>query len=225
MRAKIVVAFIAVFLAAASLSALSIDELDANFGLIFIGTSAPAPAATGPSIITPLFGVSLPMKLDGPFFIEPMVEFYTTHYRWTGTAVAPAAQETLDGFLTLGTLISFHGGVRYALSPVLTMGGSIGVDLLLRFPIEFLSVDPNATADTGSAFGWFFGSARFLYPEARLFLRWQVTDAIGLVFNLRAWYPLFRLWDAQALPFPDQFMFAAGLGFAVRLGRPAAESK
>ena len=218
MRAKVVVAVIGAMLAASSLSALSLDDLDVNFGIIYIGTTDPV--ASGPSIITPLYGLSLPIQVSGPFFIEPMLEFYTTFYQWTGTAVAPAAMENAQGFLTLGTLVSFHGGARWAVSPAITLGGSVGIDFLLRFPIEFLMADQNAAADTGSGLGWFFGAARFLYPEARLFMKWQVTPAIGLVLNVRAWYPLFQLWDGQNLPFPDQFMFAGGIGFAVRLGRP-----
>ena len=220
MRAKVVIALFGALFVASSLSALTVDELDVNVGLIYIGTTDPN--ALGPSIVTPLYGVSLPMQLSGPFFIEPMLELYTTFYRWTGTAVAPAAMESGDGFLTLGALLSMHGGVRYKISPVLSAGGSLGIDFLLRFPIEFLMPDQNTAADTGSGFGWFFGAARFIYPELRGFLRWQVTDDIGLVFNVRAWFPLFELWAGQSLPFPDQFMFGGGIGFAVRLGRPSS---
>ncbi len=219
MKVKVVIAVICALLAASSASALSIDELDVNFSIIYIGTTDPA--ASGPSIVTPLYGVSLPMQVAGPFFIEPMLELYTTFYQWTGTAVAPAAMENAQGFLTLGSLLSMHGGVRWAVSPAIVLGGSLGIDFLLRFPIEFLMADQNPAADTGSGLAWFFGAARFLYPEARLFFRWQLTPAIGLVVNARAWYPLFELWAGQGLPFPDQFMFAGGIGFAVRLGRPA----
>jgi hypothetical protein len=219
MRAKVVVAMIGAMLVASSLSALAVDELDVSFGIITIGTTDPG--ASGPSIVTPLYGVSLPMQVSGPFFIEPMLEFYTTFYQWTGTAVAPAAMENAQGFLTLGTLLSFHGGARWAVSPAITLGGSLGIDFLLRFPIEFLMPDQNAAANTSAGLGWFFGAARFIYPETRLFMRWQVSPAIGLVFNLRAWYPLFHLWDGQNRPFVDQFMFAGGIGFSVKLGRPA----
>jgi hypothetical protein len=222
MRAKVAVAVICALLAATSASALTLDELDVNFGFIYIGTMDPA--ALGPSIVTPLYGVSLPMQIVGPFFIEPMIEFYSTYYLWTGTAVAPAAMETgnaKNGFFAIGSFISFHAGLRWAVSPVITLGGSLGVDFLLRFPAEFLMADPNTESDTASPLDWFFTSGRFIYPEMRLFMKWQATDAVGLVVNARAWYPLYQLWEGQAFPFPDQFMFAGGIGFAVKLGRPA----
>jgi hypothetical protein len=216
MRVKVVAAVLGALLAATSLSALTVDELDINFGLISIGNTIPG--ASGPPIITPLYGVSLPMQLSEPFFVEPMLEFYTTYYEVLGTNVAPSAFETGTSFLTLGMLLSLHGGARWNVSPVLVAGGSVGLDFLLRLPIEFLSSDPNAAADTGYAFTWFL--TRSIYPEVRGFLRWQVTDAIGLVFNVRVWYPIFQLW-AGGFPFPDQFMLAGGIGFAVKLARPS----
>jgi hypothetical protein len=222
MRAKVVAAMIGALLVATSVSALTLDELDVNFGFIYIGTTDPE--ALGPSIVTPLYGVSLPMQIIGPFFVEPIVEFYTTYYRWTGVAVAPAAMETgnaKNGFFALGSLISLHAGLRWAVSPVITLGGSLGVDFLLRFPAEFLMADQNTTSDTASPLDWFFTSGRFIYPEARLFMKWQATEAVGLVVNARAFYPLYQLWEGQLFPFPDQFMFVGGIGFAVRLGHPA----
>jgi hypothetical protein len=39
--------------------------------------------------------------------------------------------------------------------------------------------------------------------------------------NVRAFYPLFHLWDGLNAPFLDQFMFSGGIGVAIRLGRPA----
>jgi hypothetical protein len=222
MRAKVAAAVIGALLAAASASALTVDELDVNFGFIYIGTADPS--ALGPSIVTPLYGVSLPIQLVGPFFVEPVIEFYSTYYMWTGTAVAPAAMETgnvNNAFFAIGSLISLQAGVRWPVSRVITLGGALGVDFLLRFPAEFLMADPNTTSDTSSPLAWFYQSGRFVYPEVRLFMKWQATEAVGLVVNLRAWYPLYQLWDGQPFPFPDQFMFAGGIGFAIRLGRAA----
>jgi len=225
MRAKVVVAMIGALLTAASLSALTVDELDVKFDMLYIGTTDPG--ALGPSIVTPLYGVSLPIGIVGPFFVEPMIQFYTTYYRWTGTAVAPAAMETgnaMNGFFAVAALVSLHAGLRWPVTPVITVGGSLGLDVLARFPAEFLMADPNTESDTGSALGWFFSAGRFFYPELRAFMKWQATPAVGLVVNLRAWYPLYQFWEGQDFPFPDQFMFAAGIGIAVRLGKPAPKT-
>jgi len=208
-----------VLVAAIPASALTVDELDINAGLIFIGTTDAG--ATGPSPIVPIFGASLPMGITGPFFVEPMLEFFGTYYLWTGTNVAPASAEWGTGFFTIGTLLSFHAGIRYDVTPVLRLGGSLGLDFLLRFPFEFQNSTSGDVADQSSALGYFFSEGRFFYPETRFFLRWQISDPFALTVNLRAYYPLFHLWDGLSQSFLEQFMFSGELGFGVRLGAPA----
>ena len=225
MRLK-VAAVLLIALASASQSFASptvfgfaLNELDVNASLMVIGSVPPA-GLGDVSPIVQLIGVSVPVRLSGPYFLEPMLEFFGTNYEWddtSGTAF-PTQAEAGAGFFTLGTLISMHAGASFPVSPVLSLGGSLGLDLLLRFPLEFINKSAESVDGRLPALGYFFGKVRFLYPETRLFLRWQVTDAVGLVVNLRAFYPLFHLWDGLGQSFFDQFMFSGGLGFAVRLG-------
>ncbi|HUI70566.1 MAG TPA: hypothetical protein VL354_08570, partial [Spirochaetia bacterium] len=68
MRVKTVIAalLLAVVPALGFAFSLSISELDVNAGLLFIGTSQGAP-----SPITQSIGVSMPLKIGGPYFVEP----------------------------------------------------------------------------------------------------------------------------------------------------------
>jgi hypothetical protein len=196
--------------------ALSLNELDVNASLMVIGSVPPA-GHGDVSPIVQLFGASLPLHLSGPFYIEPGLEFFGQLYEWVDAdAVAvPTQIETASGFWTLGALISIHAGARFPLTSQLSLGGSIGADFLLRFPIELQNKDASGM---GPALIYFFAKGRFFYPETGVSLIWQVSDAIGLILNLRAFYPLFHLWDGMDQPFIDQFMFAGGLGIAIRLG-------
>ena len=63
-----------------------------------------------------------------------------------------------------------------------------------------------------------YGSGRFFYPETRFFLRWHVTEPVDLLVNLRAFYPVFHLWDGSGQPFWDQLMVSFGIGFGIKLG-------
>lgn len=196
--------------------ALSISELDVNGSLMVVGSVPPA-GHGDVSPVVQLFGASLPLKLAGPFYIEPKLEFFGLLYEWVdadGVAV-PTQIETASGFWTLGTLISMHAGARFPLSSQLSLGGSIGADFLLRFPIELWN---KGASGMGSAQSYFFAKGRFFYPETTFSVIWQVSEPIGLVFNLRALYPIFHLWDGMGQPFIDQFMFAAGIGIAIKLG-------
>jgi hypothetical protein len=229
MRLKVAVALAVVLVSVSPVFAFPIfglqaDELDINGSIMVIGSVPPAGYGQGSTIVT-LIGVSLPMKLPAPFFIEPDIEFFGWPYRWTGTSAVPTASEDGLGFFVFGMLIGMQGGISYAVSPAVTLGGTIGLDLLVRFPIELQNTGATVVSGESSAMGYFYGSLRFLYPETRFFLRWHLSDPIELLFNLRAWYPVFHFWDGQGLPFLDQFMISAGIGVAINLQSPPALRK
>jgi hypothetical protein len=222
MRLKVAAVLLVILAIATPGFALSINELDVNASLMVIGSTS---SYGDVSPVVQLFGVSLPLHVSGPFYLEPMLEFFGTDYEWTPDATAvPAQIEAAAGFWTLGTLISMHGGVRFALTPKVSLGGSVGLDFLLRFPLEFFN-DAQASVDgRGPALNYFFAKGRFFYPETRVSVIWQVSEPIGLIFNLRAFYPVFHLWDGMGQPFIDQFMFSGGIGIAIRLGPASAAS-
>jgi hypothetical protein len=229
MRLKVAAALAVVLVSASPVFAFPIfgmqaNELDINANIMVIGSVPPAGYGQGSTIVT-MIGASLPIKLAAPFFIEPDVEFFGWPYRWTGTSAVPTASEDGLGFWVLGMLLSMQGGISYPVSPAVTLGGTIGLDLLVRFPLELQNSGPTVIEGEGSAMGYFYGALRFLYPETRFFLRWHLSDPIELLFNLRAWYPVFHLWDGQALPFLDQFMISAGIGVAISLTSPPSLQK
>lgn len=226
MRLRVAVALIIVCAVAAPGFALSINELDINASLMLVGNTS---SYGDVSPIIQVFGASLPLKLAGPFYIEPKLEFFGLLYQWVdASAIAvPTQIETASGFWTLGTLISMHAGARFPLNSQLSLGGSIGTDFLLRFPIELWN--QGATGE-GSALNYFFAKGRFFYPETTFSVIWQVSEPVGLIFNIRALFPVFHLWDGMGQPFIDQFIIGAGIGVAIRLGpapkasAPAASS-
>ena len=217
MRAK--AAAVLVFaLAAAPVFSITLTEVDANFSLLFIG-SAPPDGFGGPSPVLQSVGASLPLAIGGPFFLEPTIDFFGTYYEWTGTRAVPTSIEAGPGFFTLGALLTLQSGLSYPVSPVVTLGGSLGLDFILRFPFDFSADNADRLAGKGPALAYFFGKGRFFSPETRFFVRWQVSETTGLVFNARVVYPVHHLWDGEGLPFVDQLMVSAGLGFVIRLSR------
>jgi hypothetical protein len=215
MRIRSAVIFALLALSVIPACALSLDELDIRTGLILIGTAGTG--ATSPSPIVPVIGAGLPIGLSAPFYMEPMLDLFGTYYHWTGTNASPAASEAGDGFYTVGILTGFHGGVRFDVTPALRLGGSLGLDFLIRFPFEFQNTSSSVINGMGSAFGYFFSSGRFFYPETRFFLHWQLSDPLAFGLDLRAFYPLFHLWDGMSQSFFEQFMLSAGIGFDVKI--------
>jgi hypothetical protein len=209
----------------AVISALSIDELDANVGLAFIGSNPPAGVSDPNLGVPPMLGISVPLRLRAPFFLEAGVDFIGWYYEWTSSTAVITQAENGVGFFTIGTLISFQTGVSFPVTPVLSLGGTLGVDVLVRFPFELQNTSDTVKSGENSALSWFYGSGRFFYPETRFFLRWHLSEPVDLLVNFRAFYPVFHFWDGSGQPFWDQFMVSAGVGFAIRLRPPAAATQ
>ena len=216
MGGRIILAVLAALTFSARAQALAITEVDANAGLLLIG-STPPPATGGPSPIVQHIGASVPMALPAPFFLEPSLDLFSTYYEWTGSRSVPTSYESGPGFFTIAAILAVQGGASFPVSENVSLGGSLGLDFLLRFPFDFSSDNAQRTKGKGPSLDYFFGQGRFFYPETRFFARWQLSNWLALVFNLRAFFPLFHLWDQEGLPFTDQFMVSAGLGFAIRL--------
>ncbi len=226
MRLKAACLLLALCVFVPTAPALSLTDIDANASILAIGTYPPA-AYGGPNpALTYLLGVSLPLWLTNIFFLEPDLELFGTLYEWTGdygTAV-PAIEDAEASFFTLGALVSAQAGVSFPVSSVVSLGGSLGLDFLLRFPLDPFYTDTLSVSGRQPALGYFFAEGRFFYPESRLFMRWAMTPTLTLIANLRVFYPLFHAWDGLGQPFLDQFMASAGVGVAIRL-RPAALNK
>ena len=213
MRAKAIIPVMLLFVAAQLSFALSITEIDPTVGIMYIGNSA------GISPVVQTIGASMMLRGDGPFFLEPTLDFFYTYYDASGPRTVPAPYESGTGMFTLGALATFQAGLLYPVSKSVEIGGALGFDLLIRVPIEL----QNTNIDPGAAMAYFYGMARFIYPESRFIFRWRVADGVGLIFTLRAMYPLFHLWDGEGLPFYDQLMAAFDLGFAISVGgKPSA---
>jgi hypothetical protein len=205
---------------------LSLDELDVNASLLFIGShpNPQPPGTTDPTLgIPPLVGVSVPFKLPGPFFVEPGLELLGWFYSWnTASSAAEITQyENGSGFFTVGALVSVQGGASFPVATGLSLGGAIGLDFFARLPLELQNTGSAVKADERRALSWFYGKGRFFYPETRMFLRWHISDPVDLLVNVRAFYPVFHLWDGEGQPFWDSLMVSGGVGFAVRL-KPAS---
>jgi hypothetical protein len=168
-----------------------------------------------PVVMVQSLGASVPLAIAGPFFMEPSLDLFGTWYEYTstGTRVVPGASESPRSFIVLGTLLGVRAGAAFPVSARVSLGASLGLDLLLRFPVD-LEVGAAERKDARRAsYAYFYGKGRFLYPETRLFCKWRIAEKFGLVFSLGALHPVFHLWDGEGLAYLDQLALGAGLGF------------
>lgn len=198
----------------------SVRDVEANASLLFIG--APGATDIASPVIVQSLGVSVPMEIAKPFYLEPLVDFYGMFYVYNGSRPEPCDIDNGTGFFTLASLISLQAVLDYPVLPSLEVGGALGIDFLLRLPAEFQNTSAATVSGSAAALSYFYSSGRFFYPETRLFVRWHAVKIMDLVFSIRALYPLFHLWDGEGQPFDDQFMMSAMVGFAFPLGAAAS---
>ncbi len=129
------------------------------------------------------------------------------------TRPAPAEIENAEQFVFM-TMIDALAGYRLILSKDFELGFLAGLDLLIRIPIAY---DSSAAAKTGEFASYFYGALRFVYPVTEVSLKWNLMENIGLLFTIRALWPIFHLWDGESLPIYDQLILHGTLGFCIKL--------
>lgn len=217
----------------------ALSEVSINPGYLWIlasDTVGGAPAAADPFLVT--LGASLPWRFWDPFFAEAMLDFWGTFYEYTASRAVPTEYETDKGFLVLAALLSLQIGNRWTvverlerkedgssgIAERLELGYALGFDFLFRVPLDWNNNNPfgsaspaERTAGAASSASYFYGAGRFFYPESRLFASWRLSPEFGMTFSLRALWPLFHAWDAEALDWWDQMQIAGTLGFTIYL--------
>ena len=202
---------------------LAIPAVVPEVGLLWIGNfDTRASTGLAPSPLTGMIGVSVPLVLPSPgspWLASVGLDVFGTYYEWdtvVGRAF-PTEAESGAGFYTVGLILGPRVGVVAPLGGAVTAGAVVGLDLLLRFPLELCNSDPLSVAGRLPALGYFFGKGRFFYPETGLQVAWKATDAITLEFGARVLWPLFHLWDGQGVPFADELMVSGALGLRIAL--------
>jgi hypothetical protein len=197
--------------------ALTLTQVSVEPGLLAIGNTDEPSSGPTPILLTQSLGASFPLAIGGPFFLEPSAILYGTWYEYTGTRAVPGARESGNSFFVLGTLLAVRAGAAFPVSSKVSLGASAGLDLLVRIPLDLESGAAARADDRRASLGYFYGMARFLYPETSLFCAWRLTDRFGLAFTVRAMHPVFHLWDGENLSYLDQLMIAGQVGFTYTL--------
>jgi hypothetical protein len=195
-------------LGGAPLPALSSLELDG--GLLFLASIDPQGA---PSPLLPTVGLAFPLLQRGGFALESAFLLFGTYYKYEDGRASPVEQEHRE-YAVPAILADVRAGYGFRLGGALALGGDVGLALLLRFPIPLSS---SASEEVGSAFGYLFGAGRFFYPETGLSALFRLPQGIGIRIALRAFWPVFLLWGAEDLPFPEGLLVTGLVGLVFEL--------
>nr|AGS51533.1 hypothetical protein [uncultured bacterium contig00004] len=87
----------------------------------------------------------------------------------------------------------------------------------LNHPADFTgNIESDAKLQTEAIADYFWGKGRWLLPAAGIGMDLPITSNLLLGFDLRCWFPLYRLWTDEQLPPIDGWRFGAGLRITPR---------
>jgi hypothetical protein len=197
MRKKIsvfLIVFMSFLLSGVPLPALDLLELDG--GLVYIGSTDPDSA---PSPLVPAIGMTFPFsKKLSIFDLESSFLLTGTYYQYENDRASPAEPEHRD-FAMVCILGDFRAVYRFLNRESFSLGADFGLSAFLRIPIPLF---PDASENFGKTLAYLY-AFRFLYPETGFFGTYNILENIDLKLSLRAYWPLYLLWDGEQLPFPE----------------------
>ena len=171
------------------------------------------------SPIVTAVGAAIPFIEVGVFRFELSTLIWGTQYYVAPTGRTVPAQYEAGQFTVLGVWLAPLAGVNFQIARgKLELGAAATMALNFRFPLfpwDPPESDAAWAATWSTAATYFFGNARFLFPETDIWIRWRVAESLSLALTVKALYPLFHLWDRDGATAGDQFMLAVVLGFDI----------
>ena len=151
-----------------------------------------------PTPVNFTFGGGVVLDITDLISIEPRLDFWMMYYLYDGIDALPAEVEhrtatTLCFMLDCPVGFNFRFG-KHTITP------GAGLGFLMRFGLLSTGVKDNDKGATGTAKGdiekinsWFWGNARFLYPE--IFLSWdyKVNDNFRAGLTAKVYLPVGQL--------------------------------
>ena len=210
-----------IFIAALPLGAQSFSE---KLGLSFRGSVLFFPEDNGLESdampILPSPGIAAAWPVFDAMGIELSLDFYGAYYAYSDTLdrAVPAIPDNRSSFV-IGSILGIQALKTFA--PVNTVRirvyGGPAVDLrvcLAAGGLEGADAE-DAAAETRDISAYFWGQGRWLMPVAGAGADFALTEKLFLGFDLRAWFPAWRLWTGEDLPALEGWRFGAGLRFSV----------
>jgi len=154
--------------------------------------------------------------------LEFTQDIYFNHYEYCWERGFPMAsiQDSRSAFV-LGFITGFQAaGVFPIGNSALRVFAGPAVDLRiitvaigLNHPSDFNDDDRDARLQTDAIIKYFWGNARWLMPVAGFGFDFPINERFLLGFDLRTWFPVYKLWTNDNTSDIDGWRF--GVGFRI----------
>jgi hypothetical protein len=186
-----------------------------------------------PAPILPSMGFSAQWQFLGPLRLSFTEDIYFTNYEYNSTLeyAMPCNPENRSafvmGFITGFQLTGFFQVGKNG-TGVRVYGGP---DADLRIVVQAFGLHPDdyntgdiatdARLQTYAIRKYFWSEGRWFFPVFGAGMDFPINEKFLLGFDLRTWFPVYRLWTDKELPSVDGWRFGVGLRITSRK-KPAA---
>jgi len=211
---------------------LSADSIWNNIHMAGMGSIFYFPANNGvdsdPAPILPTLGFSIAYQLFGPLRIELTEDIYLTNYEYNSNLGYPMAcnpenrSALVIGLVTgiqvtgaipigeSGTLARVYGGPAADFRIITLAAG-------LNHPVDFEGdIETNPRLQTDAISEYFWSDARWFMPVFGAGMDFPISEKLLLGFDLRVWFPIYKLWTNDETSAIDGWRFGAGLRITPR---------
>ena len=190
-------------------------------------------ASADPFPILPSGGASLSLQIWGPIRAELTEDIYIANYEYNTDLKRPmgSSQDNRSalviGFITAvqitgyfslndnGAALRVYAGPAADLRAVVLAAG-------LNHPNDFSGdIKTNAQLQTDAIRDYFWNENRWFTPVAGIGMDFPISEGFLIGFDLRAWFPVYKINSEENLPAIDGWRFGAGLRITPR-GRNGA---
>jgi hypothetical protein len=209
---------------------LGADGLSGRFDWAVNGSILYFPEDNGnegdPAPILPSLGVNFAFKAIGPLWVELTEDLYFTHYMYNFRLdrAVPAAIENRSAFV-FGFLTGIQALCRFRLSDGIAArvyGGTVADFRIVALagnlhPDDFTGIpESDARIQADAVREYFWEKGRWFLPVSGIGMDFAVNERYKLGFDLRTWFPVYRLWDREGLPAIEGWRFGAGIRVSPR---------
>jgi hypothetical protein len=176
-----------------------------------------------PAPILPSMGFSAEWRFWGPLRLELSEDIYFTNYEYNSTLgyAMPCNPENRSafvmGFITGFQLAGFFPIGKNGIGARVYGGPAADLRLVVRafglHPDDYSSGDikTDAGLQTEAIRKYFRSDGRWFFPVFGAGMDFPINENFLLGFDLRAWFPVYRLWTDKELPAIDGWRFGVGI--------------
>jgi len=194
--------------------------------LVFASDNGRQGADSAP--IAPSLGGSLAYQFWGPLRVEISEDIYFKHYEYNSLGYPMACSQDNRAALVVGFLTGlqivgvFPIGSRRDIDVRVFGGPAVDLRIVrlspgLNHPNDSSGdIETDAQLQKDAIRDYFWSSGRWFLPVFGAGMDFPITERYSLGFDLRAWFPVYRIWADKQIPAIDGWRFGIGFRIAPR---------